>query len=73
MIRFKLKALIEKKEFEQGRKISVKEISEKTGIGRTTLSKILNQKGTNTTIENLDRLCTFFNSPVDELIEHISE
>lgn len=70
MIRFKLRALIEKKEFETGKKISVKAISEGTGIGRTTLSKILNQKGTNTTIENIDRLCSFFECSVDELIEY---
>jgi len=73
MIRFKLKAVIESKEFERGQKISIKEIVEATGIGRTTLSKILNQKATNTTIENLDKLCSYFECSIEDLIEHIPD
>ncbi len=71
MIKFKLKTLIESKEFETGQRISVKEIAEGTGIGRGTLSKILNQKGANTTIENIDKLCIFFGCSVEDLIVFI--
>ena len=45
MIRFKLGEMIEKKQFADGRRITVSEIAAATGLNRMTLSKILNQKG----------------------------
>ena len=71
MIKFKLKELIAQKEFEEHRIISVAEICKTTGIGRTTLSAILNNKGKNVGIENVDRLCTYFGCEIQDLIEYI--
>ncbi len=71
MIRFKLGALIEKHQFAQGRRITVTEIAEATGINRITLSKILNQRGYNTGTDNVDRLCAYFACRVEDLIEHV--
>ena len=48
MIRFKLAELLEKKQFRDSRRITLQEVSEATGINRSTLSKILNQKGYST-------------------------
>ena len=73
MIRFKLKALIEKQEFKLNRKITVLEMAEKTEIGRGTLSRMLNQKGANTTVEKLDKLCKFFDCEISDLIEYVKE
>lgn len=73
MIRFRLKEVIADQEFIQGRRITLEEISKATGIHRTTLSKIANARGYNTTTDNLDRLCTFFRCPIDKLIEHLPE
>lgn len=71
MIRFRLKELIAEKEFQTGKRITYEEIAQSTGIHRTTLSKIANQKGYNTTTDVLDRLCNFFEVGVDEVAEHI--
>jgi DNA-binding Xre family transcriptional regulator len=71
MIKFKLKELVAQKEFDEHRIISVTEIGNTTGIGRTTLSAILNNKGKNVGIENLDKLCDYFGCPIQNLVEHI--
>lgn len=43
MIRFKLKELLAEKAFKDKRRITLSEVSNATGIHRTTLSKIANQ------------------------------
>lgn len=71
MIRFRLKELIAEKEFQEGRRVTVHEISEATGIARTTLSRILNQPGWSTRTEYLDRLCAYFDCRIEELVEYV--
>lgn len=73
MIRFRLKELVAEKEFQEGRRITFEEISKATGIHRTTLSKISNQKGYNTTTEVLDKLCEYFHVNTQQLAEHIKD
>jgi DNA-binding Xre family transcriptional regulator len=73
MIRFKLGEMIEKRQFETGRRITVSEIATATGLNRMTLSKILNQKGYSTATDTIDRLCTYFECRVDDLLEHVPE
>lgn len=72
MIRFRLKELIAEKEFSEGRRVTLDEIASATHIHRTTLSKIANKKGYNTTTDNLDRLCQFFACKIEDLAEYIS-
>jgi putative transcriptional regulator len=57
--------------FQENRRISLEEISQKTGVNRTTLSKMINIRGYNTTVENLDRLCEFFGCQLAELAEYV--
>lgn len=71
MLRFKIKELIAKKEFEDGRRITIGEVAEAAGIHRMTLSKMINQRGYNTGTENLDRLCEFFECEISDLVEYI--
>lgn len=71
MLRYKLKELMAEKEFQEGRRVTSREISEKTGITRNTLSKMLNQPGASVRSEYLDRLCTYFECRIEELVEHI--
>ena len=71
MIRFKLKEMIAEKEFQQKKRITIKEIAESTSINRMTLSKILNHPGHSTTTENVDRLCVYFECKVEDLMIHI--
>jgi putative transcriptional regulator len=73
MIRFRLKELVADKEFREGRRVSMEEISSATGIHRTTLSRIANQKGYNATTEVLDKLCAFFQVSIDKIAEYIED
>lgn len=71
MIRFLINELISEKQFKEGRRITLIEVSEATGINRMTLSKMINHKGYSTVTDNLDKLCQFFECKIEQLIEHI--
>ncbi|KXW57580.1 helix-turn-helix protein [Ferrovum myxofaciens] len=71
MIRFKLRELMQEKAFREGRRIPYDEVSQATEISRTTLSKMVNQRGYNTTTDNLSRLCKFFGCSLGELAEYV--
>ncbi|MFC4654055.1 helix-turn-helix domain-containing protein [Rheinheimera marina] len=73
MIRFRLKELIADKEFNENRRITFDELSKSTGIHRTTLSKIANQKGYNTTTDVLDKLCVYFGVELDKVASHTAD
>jgi len=73
MIRFKLAEMIERKQFAEGRRVSINEVATSTGLNRMTLSKILNQKGYGTGTETIDRLCVYFACRVEDLMEHVSD
>lgn len=71
MIRFYLQKMISEKQFKEGRRITMAEITEATGINRVTLSKMINQKGYSTVTDNLDKLCKFFDCKLEEIAEFI--
>lgn len=71
MLRFKIKEMIAKKEFDEGRRITIAEVAEAAGIHRMTLSKLINQKGYNTGTDNIDQLCEYFQCAIEELIEYV--
>lgn len=71
MIRFRLKELIAEKGFQENRRVTVDEVSKETGIHRTTLSKIANQRGYNTTTEILDKLCEYFDVPLQDVAQYV--
>jgi len=73
MIRFRLKELIADKEFTEDRRITFDEIAKSTGIHRTTLSKVANQKGYNTTTDVLDKLCFYFGVDLDKVASYTPE
>lgn len=73
MIRYKLKELIARWEFQHGRRLQVMDLAKATGVHRMTLSKILNHRGCNTVTDNLDRLCRFFDCRVEDLIEYVPD
>lgn len=71
MIRFKLGEMIEKKQFIDGRRLTISEIADATNLNRMTLSKILNQRGYGTGTETIDKLCQYFDCHVEDLMEYI--
>ncbi|WP_242521679.1 helix-turn-helix transcriptional regulator [Motiliproteus sp. SC1-56] len=73
MLRYHLKELIADKEFKEGRRITIAEVAKETGINRMTLSKIINHRGHSTVTDNLDKLCGYFECPIEKLVTHIRE
>lgn len=73
MIRFKLGEMIERKQFTDGRRLTISEVAAATGLNRMTLSKILNQKGYGTGTETIDKLCTYFSCQVSDLMEYVPD
>lgn len=73
MIRFRLKELLADKGFREARRVTFDEVSKETGINRTTLSKIANQRGYNTTTNNLDALCRFFEVELGEVAQYVPD
>jgi len=63
--------MIEKKQFAEGRRVTINEVATTTGLNRMTLSKILNQKGYGTGTETIDKLCQYFGCRVEDLLEYI--
>ena len=57
--------------FNEGRRVTFEEISKATGINRTVLSRMANQRGYNTTTDNLDRLCEYFGCDVGDIAIHV--
>ena len=74
MIRFRLKELIAEKEFREQRKITLIEVAEKTGVNRTSLSKMQNPANRHsTTTAAVDALCNYFGCMVGDLMIHVPD
>jgi putative transcriptional regulator len=69
MIRFRLKDVIARKEYEWNRRIPYAEVAKATGIHRATLSKIANTRGYNTTTDNVAAICRYLGCELHELME----
>ncbi len=73
MIRFKIKEMMARKEYELGRRLTIGEVAEATDIHRMTLSKMINRRGYSTTTDHLDRLCAYFGCTLDDVAEYVPE
>ena len=73
MIRYHLKELIAEREFKTGQRLSLKTIADETGIHLSTLSRIANQKASNTTIGNLEKICKFLDCKIQDLVEFLPD
>ena len=73
MIRIKLKQLLDEKSFNEKRKITLYEVSEKTGISRSTLNRVANVIDYNTNTDTLNALCKYFNCELSELCQYIQD
>lgn len=73
MIRVLLKQLLDEKAFKERRRITLNEVSEKTGISRPTLTRIANVAGYNTNTDTVDSLCAYFECSPGELLQRVDE
>ncbi|MDX8396796.1 MAG: helix-turn-helix transcriptional regulator [Mariprofundaceae bacterium] len=69
MIRIRLTQMLDDKGFKEKRRIMLKEVCEKTGLSRPTLTRISNIPGYNTNTDTIDALCDFFDCEPGELLE----
>jgi putative transcriptional regulator len=65
--------LIADEGFQEERRVTIDEVAKETGIHRTTLSKIANQKGYKTNTEVLDKLCAFFGVEAGDVAQYIED
>ena len=73
MIRVLLKQFLDKKSFKERRRITLKEVSERTGISNATLSRIANIPGYNTNTDTIDALCKYFECQPSDVLEYVEE
>ena len=73
MIYVKIKEKKKKKRLAWGRKITLCEVAIATGISRTTLFRIMKNEGYSTVTDQLDKLCTFFECEIHELVKFVPD
>ena len=74
MLRFRIKERLAERSWEEGRRITLKEMSQATGIGPAVLSS-LGSPG-RTTVTNtryLEAICRYLHCTLDELVEFSPE
>jgi putative transcriptional regulator len=70
MIHLQIKELIAAKTAQWGRRITLLEVANATGISRMTLNRMMRQQGYNTVTDHLDKLCTYFQCDLNELVRY---
>ncbi len=74
MIIFRLKELIEAKAAWEGRKITMQDVSDETGVNRTSLIKMANPKYRHsTTTATIEILCDYFECSIADLMVYKSD
>ena len=71
MIYIQIKEVIQAKSIAWGRRITLNELANATGISRMTLSRMVNNQGYSTVTDQLDKLCTFFECEIQELVKFL--
>ena len=73
MIRYLLAEVMADFAFRRGKREDWKSVAEATGVHRSTLSKMLNVRGYNASVDSIDRLCTYFQCKVEDLMVHVPD
>ena len=53
------------------RKLKIVDVANATGLHRNTVTLLYNETAARVDLDAVDRLCTFFNVSVGELLEHM--
>ncbi len=72
MIQLQIKSLIASRSMQWGRKVTINEIAQATGISRMTLNRMMRFEAYSTVTDHLDKLCEFFECEVQELVKRTS-
>lgn len=49
-------------------KMNIKDVHERTGMSRTTISKLYNEESTTISFETIYKLCSLFNCDIEDLL-----
>ena len=71
MIHLQITELIAARTAQWGRKITINELSEATGISRMTLNRMMRNEGYNTVTNHIDQLCSYFKCDLNELVRYV--
>jgi len=55
------------------KRLRVADVARATGLSKTTLHKLYNEQSSRIDFETLDKLCTFLNCSVEDILEHKNE
>lgn len=73
MIRLRLPELMADATFKRGQRVELKDVAEATGLHRTTLYRMVNLRGYNATLNNIDALCRFFGCGVGDVAVYVPD
>ncbi len=73
MIYIQIKEVMQAKRKAWGRKVTLNELAEATGISRMTLSRMMHNEGYSTVTSHLDKLCSFFECELHDLIKYVPD
>jgi putative transcriptional regulator len=73
MVIYHIRDLMLRKSVKTNKKITYDTITEETGISKMTLSRMSSQRGYNATVENIERLCNYFQCTPNDLISIIPD
>lgn len=74
MILFRIKELIAEKEKRENRKVTQLEISQHTGVNRTSLSKMQNpDMKYSATTSAIDALCRYFDCKIEDILVYVKD
>ena len=68
MVIYHIRDLMLRKSAKLNRKITYDMITKETGISRMTLSRMSSQRGYNPTMDNIEKLCKYFDCTPNDLI-----
>lgn len=71
MIYLQIQELIIAQKTKWGRKVTLTEVADSTGISRMTLFRMMKNEGYNTVTDHLDKLCAFFECEIHDLVRYV--
>ncbi|MEY3746784.1 MAG: hypothetical protein RL194_243 [Pseudomonadota bacterium] len=70
MINFNIKTKLLEKQLRIGKRITIVELANETGVNRVTLYRLMQEDTHNITLKNLIKLCDYFECSLDELVKY---
>lgn len=73
VIRILFRQQLDEKSFRDGKRITIGDVAEQTGISRATITRIANVPGYNTNTDTINLLCGFFECEPGELLQLVNQ